>query len=269
MSRPTGGAPVSASSREIARATASRGCSSSTKRSPSASCSVAPSPRIASVTRKPSRPGDADDRGGVELDELEVGELGAGARASSRPEPIEPGGFVVRDHSAAAPPVARITRAPRPSARRRRATPVHAAVGVSSAVDAAALEHVDALLLDDVGRELAQDPAAGRAPARVHDAADAVAALEAEREVAVAVGVEAHAERLEVGEPRRRLAAEHLGGERRTSPRPAAICVREVLRGGVVGGERRGEPALRPVGRGLGERRGGHERDARAGARRR
>ena len=31
------------------------------------------------------------------------------ARASSRPEPNEPGGLVVRDHSAAAPPVARIT----------------------------------------------------------------------------------------------------------------------------------------------------------------
>ena len=51
----------------IARATSSRGASSSTKRSPSASSSVAPSPRIASVTRKPSRPLDADHRGGVEL----------------------------------------------------------------------------------------------------------------------------------------------------------------------------------------------------------
>ena len=67
-------------------------------------------------------------------------------------------------------------------------------------------------LLDDVGRELAQDPPAGRAAAGVHDAADPVAALQPEREVAVAVGVEAHAERLEVGEARGRLVAEHLGG---------------------------------------------------------
>ena len=57
MSRWTAGSPVSSSSRWIARATASRGCSSSTKRSPPASCSVAPSPRTASLTRNPSRPG--------------------------------------------------------------------------------------------------------------------------------------------------------------------------------------------------------------------
>ena len=43
-------------------------------------------------------------------------------------------------------------------------------------------------------REAAQDAAAGRAAARVDDPAAAVAALEAEREVAVAVGVELHAE---------------------------------------------------------------------------
>ena len=76
------------------------------------------------------------------------------------------------------------------------------------------------LLLDHVGRELAQDPAPGRAAAGVHDAADPVAALEPEREVAVAVGVEAHAERLEVGEARRRLRAQDLGG--RAPHEPAA-----------------------------------------------
>ena len=64
---------------QIARATSSRGASSSTKRSPPASSSVAPSPRIASVTRKPSRPLMPVDRGRVELHELEVGERGAGA----------------------------------------------------------------------------------------------------------------------------------------------------------------------------------------------
>ena len=56
MSSPTEVAPVCSSSAAIARETSSRGASSSTKRSPSGPCSVAPSPRIASVTRKPSRP---------------------------------------------------------------------------------------------------------------------------------------------------------------------------------------------------------------------
>ncbi len=41
----------------MARVTSSRGASSFTKRAPEASCRVAPSPRIASVMRKPSRPG--------------------------------------------------------------------------------------------------------------------------------------------------------------------------------------------------------------------
>ena len=54
------------------------GASSSTNRSPEASWRVAPSPRIASVTRKPSRPGQADDGGGVELEQLEVRQRGAG-----------------------------------------------------------------------------------------------------------------------------------------------------------------------------------------------
>ena len=51
--------------------------------------------------------------------------------------------------------------------------------------------------------------AAGRAAAGMDDAADRVAALEPERERAVAVGVEADAERLEVVHARGRLAAEH------------------------------------------------------------
>ncbi|MEZ5121248.1 MAG: hypothetical protein R2736_06700 [Solirubrobacterales bacterium] len=49
-------------------------------------------------------------------------------------------------------------------------------------------------MLDGERRELAHEAPAGRAAAGVHDAADGVPALEAERETAVAVGVEAHAE---------------------------------------------------------------------------
>ena len=68
-------------------------------------------------------------------------------------------------------------------------------------------------------RQRAQDPAAGRAAAGVRDAAGAVAALEPERELAVAVGVEAHAERLEVAEALRRLA-------RRAPRRPSGARAR-------------------------------------------
>ena len=118
----------------MARATASRGASSSTKRSPWASCSVAPSPRIASVMRKPSRPGTPTTAVGWNCTNSRSASAAPASRASSRPEPNEPGGLVVRDHRAAAPPVARIvpraasvrpsssaTPAQRPSAAARRA----------------------------------------------------------------------------------------------------------------------------------------------------
>ena len=119
-------------------------------------------------------------------------------------------------------------------------------------------------MLGDHRRELAQDPAPGRAPARVRDAAARVAALEPEREVAVAVGVEAHAERLEVAEALGRLGAEDARGAAPHDPAARVDRVLLVLLGRVVGRERRGQPALRPVGRRLGERAGGDERDARA-----
>ena len=95
---------------------------------------------------------------------------------------------MVRDHSAAAPPVARMTRARRaePSS-----SPTTRCVVEAERRGAAALADVDVGMRGDVGAELAQDPAAGRAPARVRDAAARVPALQPEREVAVAVGVEA------------------------------------------------------------------------------
>ena len=119
---------------------------------------------------------------------------------------------MVRDHSAAAPPVARIVprggeRAPVLELARRRSGRRAEQPG-----RARALEHLDRGVLGDVGRELAQDPPPGRAAAGVHDAAGAVAALEPEREVAVAIGVEAHPERLELVEAGRRLGGEDLGG---------------------------------------------------------
>ena len=115
----------------------------------------------------------------------------------------------------------------------------------------------DAGVRGDERGELAHDAAAGGAAAGVDDAAARVAALEPEREVAVAVGVEAHAEPLEVA---RRLAGasshEDSRGRPPQRPRPARSVSAQVQLGRVVGGERRGDPALRPVAGGLGQRRG-------------
>ena len=190
--------------------------------------------------RKPSRPWTPTTAVGWNWTNSRSASAAPAARASSRPEPNEPGGLVVRDHSAAAPPVARIVpraveRAAVLEPRRRRTRP-----SAAQARGARALEDLDRRVLGDVGGELAQDPAAGRAAAGVHDAAGAVAALEAEREVAVAVGVEAHAERLEVVEAGGRLVASGpRRRERRTSPRPA---LERVLAGAAPGSRRRRAP---------------------------
>ena len=239
--------------------------SSSTKRSPAASCSVAPSPRTASETRKPSRPRDADDGGGMELDELEVGQLGAGGAGEQqagavgagrvrRARPQRGGAARGEDDGAGGEHAPVVARHAARRGRRRRSERAHAA----------ALEH----------RRCApprpRRPRAGAGsggpvalPPACDDAADAVAALEAEREVAVAVGVEAHAERLEVGEARGRLRAQDLGGRAPHEPAPGArACPRRCELRRVVDRERGGEPALRPVGGGLGERPRRDERHA-------
>ena len=106
ISRPTDRSPDSSSRAWIALETSSRGSSSSTKRSPAASCSVAPSPRMASVTRKPSRPRTPITAVGWNWRSSRSASWAPAAWVSSSPAPWEPGGLVVRAHSAAAPPVA-------------------------------------------------------------------------------------------------------------------------------------------------------------------
>ena len=130
----------------------------------------------------------------------------------------------------------------------------------------AALADLDVGVEGDEGRELPRQPAAGGAAAGVGDAAGGVAALEAEGEVAVAVGVEVDAEGLEVAEGVGRLVGEHAGG---AGPHGAAAGldrVVEVALRRVVGGGGGGEPALGPVGGGLGERRRRDEHRAGTGA---
>ena len=140
-------------------------------------------------------PGDAGDRGRVELRELEVGERRAGLPGEEQPDAERP----------------RRVRRPRPERRRAAggeddaARPDRPAVLAHDA-DAAPVDGPQrggARALEDDGRrasrdergQVADDAAPGRAAAGVDDAAVRVAALEAEREVAVAVGVEAHPER--------------------------------------------------------------------------
>ena len=110
--------------------------------------------------------------------------------------------------------------------------------------------------------ERAEDAAAGRAAARVDDPPPAVAALQAERELAAAVGVEVHAELLQLADAVGGLVGEGLG---RGAAREAAAGrqrVLEVQLGRVVDRQRGGRAALRPVGGGLGQRARGDERDA-------
>ena len=258
-------APVACSSAAIARETSSRGASSSTKRSPSGPCSVAPSPRIASVTRKPSRPGDADDGGRVKLQELEVGELGARGVGDRHPDPQR-----ARRVRRARPQRGRAAGGEDRRAGAHRAAVLERDAGAAAVVHprargARALQHRDARLVDDERRELAHDAPAGRAAAGVHDAAHRVPALEAEREHAAAVGVEAHAHALEVAHARRRLADEHLRGRAAHEVAAGGLGVGEMALEGVLDRERGGDPALRPVARGLRERGRRDERDRGAG----
>ena len=103
-----------------------------------------------------------------------------------------------------------------------------------------------------------------------------MAALEPERELAVRLGVEADAAAPQLLDRRRRLAGQHLDRARAAEAAPGGERVGGVALGRVVGRERRGEPALGPEARALGERlardqrhagarAGGLERDVQAG----
>ena len=240
----------------MARATWSRGASSSTKRSPFASWSVAPSPRTASEIRNPSRPLTPTTAVGWNWVNSRSASWAPAARASRRPEPNDPGGLVVRAHSAAAPPVARIV------ARASRLLPVggHDPATGEDAGGAVAFEDLDVGVLHGRGGERAQDPASRRAAAGVDDPAAAVAALEPERQVAAAVGIELDAELLQLADPVCRFVRQHLGGGLARQAAPGDQRVFEVELRGVVERERGGGAALRPVGGRLGERPCGHER---------
>ncbi len=203
----------------------------------------------------------------MELQQLEIGERGAGSMGEDQPDALRAGRIgrarphrgaaAGRDHDGACAEHALVV-ADEPGA---------ALVAAPQRACARVLEHGDARLLGDERGELAHDAPSGRAAAGVHDAPDRVPALEPERELPVGVGVEAHAERLQVAHARGRLAREHGGGRLAHERAPGADGVLQVQLDAVVVGERSGEAALRPVARGLRERRSGDEHDRSAVAR--
>ena len=86
MSRSTLGRPLSAIFDQIARATSSRGASSSTKRSPPASKQRGALAADRLGDQEALAALHAGDGGGVELHELEVGERRAGAAGEQQPD---------------------------------------------------------------------------------------------------------------------------------------------------------------------------------------
>ncbi len=266
----TEGRPLRRSSASIARATSSRGASSSTKRSPAASWSVAPSPRTASVTRNPSRTPSATRAVGWNWTNSRSARSAPAACARARPTPTDPSGLVVRDHSAAAPPVAStvprdtICAGPRSDAT---PTPTQRPSWRSEGGGRGLLEHLDTGVGGDQGGEIAGDPPARRGASRVRDPPRGVPSLQPEGERAVAVGVEVHAELLELPDPVGRVLAQRLD---RARPGGAAARDQRVLGvtfHGVPGGESRGDPALGPVARRARQLRARDERDTCALAR--
>ena len=182
------------------------------------------------------------------------------AAASTGPAPIAPQGLVVRRQSAAAPPVAS-TVAARGD---RAAVGDHAVAALAVAPERqrrGPLADLDPRLGVDHRRQLRGDLVAGLAAAGVDDAAARMASLEAERQPSLVVEVEDDAARLQLADRRRRLVDQHL--DRRGAAEAAAggDRVGGVAVGRVVGLERRGEPALRPVAGALGERRAGDQAD--------
>ena len=251
---------------QIARATSSRGASSSTKRSPSASSSVAPSPRIASVTRKPSRPGTPVTAVGWNcMNSRSASAAPAAAREQQADARASPAGWscatTARPRrrwrgSTARAWIARPSSQTTPTQRPSRIHSVGGA-GALEDVDAAASRRRRAESWRTTRRPVALPPAwttrrrecpPSRPSARLpwRSASKCTPRRSRSRDGA------------------RRLAAQDGRGARAHEVAPGALGVLAVQVGRVVGGQRRGEAALRPVARGPRQRRGGDERDARA-----
>ena len=217
--------------------------------------------------RKPSR--DPPVRSAVGWNCMNSRSARRAPAASARPSPAPtaPAGLVVRSQRAAMPPVAStVARASSGSSapsRRRASRPmqrpscVHsatAAAGSSTWIRSCVAARADSSRV--IRRPVAEPPACTIRRTEWPPSSPSA-------RFAVAVGVEGHAERLELVHPRRRLLAEHPHGALPGGLAPGRERVRGVQLGRVALGQRRGDPALRPEARGLGQRRATHQRHAR------
>ena len=226
--------------------------------------------------QKALAPGDPDYGGGMKLEQLEVRQRRAGGVGEQQADPLGAGrvgaarpqrrGAAGAEHYCACgddPPVVADQAA---TAVTVKTGLVWVSIGPQRARPRA-LEHADQGLLGDERRQLAHDTTAGRRAPGVNDAPDRVPALQAERQAPGAVAVEADAQRLQVFHPGGRLAYEDLRRRAPDKRASGALGVGEVQLEAVIGPERRGEAALRPIGGCLGQRRGRDQHDARALAR--
>jgi len=128
------------------------------------------------------------------------------------------------------------------------------------------LEDRDPRLGGGERRKLADDAPPGRTAAGVHDPSHRVAAFEPESKLAVAVRVEVHTESFELANARRRLGAEDARSRLAHERPPRDLRVAQVGLEAVLDRKRGRQAALRPVARGLRERRGREQRDRRPSA---
>ncbi len=261
-SRRTLAEPSSRILARIAALTSSRGASSSVKRSPVASSSLAPSPRIASVISWPSkRVSGRESAVGWNWQNSRSARSAPAAAPKTGPAPIAPRGLVVRRHSAAAPPVA-ITVA-REAERADVGDDAEAALAVGpERRRRGALADLDPLVGGDHRGQLHGQLAAGLAAAGVDDPARRVAALEAERQPPFVVEVEVDAARLQVADRGRRFVDQDLDRGGAAEAAAGGDRVLGVARGRIARLERRGQPALRPEAGALGQRRARDDADA-------
>ena len=271
MSRPTDRCPDCSSRASIARETSSRGASSSTNRSPERPCRVAPSPRIASVTRKPSRPRTPMTAVGWNCSSSRSARAAPAAWASSRPTPWEPGGLVVRAHSAAAPPVA-ITTAraaiTRPSSQTR---PRQRGWVESLSVHSACARARSNTLIRGSSAARAESWRTTRRPValppacttRLTEWPPSRPSARCPKRSASKRTPRACRSRTHSGASR----TSDLGGRAPHQGAPRELGVAQVQLAAVVGGQGGGEAALRPVAGGLRQGRGRDEHHARPFAR--
>ena len=259
--------------RVMARATTSRGSSSSTKRSPWASRIRAPWPRSAS---------DSSGRGisgwcsavGWNCTNSTSATAAPARRAMAMPSPVLSTGLVVTEKSWPAPPVASSTLAardhPHPAAGRRgRPRP-------GTARRSTTRSRANDVLVDRGHRaphRLDQGPldlGAGGGTAGVHDPGQAVAALAGQLEAALLVAVEHGPQRDQLVDPARALVDQHPHRVAVAQPGTGGQGVGQVQVGRVrVLAQHRGHATLGPAGGRLGQLAlGQHARPACRGCRR-